>query len=336
MTDRLPRTATADMTGLNSRKQRSACIKAKAAELGFHACAIARADTAIDPEDRLGHWLEQGYHADMDWMVRQKAVRQDPARKLPGVRSVVVLARNYLGPEVPAPPGTGTVARYARGRDYHRVLRKPLRALAAYVDAMEPGAQSYASADSGPVQERAWAARAGLGWIGRNSLVLRRDMGSYFFLATVLSTVELAPDSPMTDHCGACRACIDACPTDAIADGRMVDSNRCISYQTIENRGNIPEPLQPHFEGWVFGCDICQEVCPWNKFAQPATDADLLPRPGLAHPGLEELATMDEDTFRARFAGTPLMRAKHTGMRRNARVLLRHATNDHPPKRGRK
>jgi epoxyqueuosine reductase len=298
-------------------------VKACARELGFDAFAIAAA-VPPDPENRLGQWLARGFHADMSWMARTRAIRQDPGLKLPGARSVVVLAKSYYQPR-PAPvDGAAKIALYALGRDYHRVLVKPLRQLAAHIAALEPGAACYASVDSGPVLERAWAARAGLGWVGKNSLVLRRDMGSYFFLATILATVELAPDTPVEDHCGACRACIDACPTRAIVESGVVDSRRCISYHTIENRGEIPEGLAPAFGDWLFGCDICQEVCPWNRFARPTNEPDFAPRPGQAHPDPAELADITEPAYKDRFAGTPLIRAKHTGITRNARLVLQN------------
>ncbi|HNR29927.1 MAG TPA: tRNA epoxyqueuosine(34) reductase QueG [Candidatus Hydrogenedentes bacterium] len=299
-------------------------MKRAARELGFDACGIARAE-APDPEDRLGAWLERGYHADMAWMARTRAARQDPQLLLPGAKSVIVVARNYHHPRPEQPPGSGKVAAYAWGRDYHKVLRRPLRALAATVEGFEPGARTYCRIDSGPVLERAWAARAGVGWIGRNSLVLRRDLGSWFFLGVILTTVELAPDRPVEDCCGSCRACIDACPTRAIVAPGVVDSRLCISYHTIENRGEIPEALHAAFRDWVFGCDICQEVCPWNRFAKTTDEAAFHPRPGVAHPALAELAEQDEDAFNARFAGTPVRRAKHGGMLRNARIALGNA-----------
>jgi epoxyqueuosine reductase len=258
----------------------------------------------------------------MDWMKATKAIRQDPRIKMPGARSVVVVARNYFHPDPEAGPGTGKVARYARGRDYHKVLKKPLLKLARFLDDFGVVSPSYAAVDSGPVMERAWAERAGLGWIGKNSLVLRRDIGSWFFLGAVITEVALAPDSPVANRCGTCRACLDACPTNAFVREGVLDARKCISYQTIENRGDIPEDVQSNMKGWVFGCDICQEVCPWNRFEQTSTEPDFAPRKGQAFPKLEELAGSNEETFNERFAGTPIRRTKHAGMARNAKVLL--------------
>lgn len=301
-------------------ERRAAAVKAQAAALGFDACGIAEAGP-VDPEDHLGQWLDAGHHADMDWMAATKAIRQDPRLKMPGARSVVVLARNYYHPRPEAEPGTGKVARYAWGRDYHKVLRKPLIALARFLDTFGVETQSYVSVDSGPVMERAWAERAGVGWIGKNSLVLRRDIGSWFFLATIVTEVELAPDAPIQDHCGTCRACLDACPTDAFVAEGVVDARKCIAYQTIENRGDIPHALHGKMEGWLFGCDICQDVCPWNRFQQTTTEPDFAPRPGHANPTLDTLTQMDEATFNQHFAGTPIRRTKWQGIQRNASIL---------------
>ncbi len=299
---------------------RSEQVKEYARSLGFDVCGIATAGP-IDPEDRLGEWLGHGYHADMNWMARTKAIRQDPREKIPTARSVVVVARNYYHPRPEASEGSGRVARYAWGRDYHKVLKKPLLKLARFLDGFGVDAPSYAAVDSGPVMERAWAERSGVGWVGKNSLILRRDLGSWFFLGTVITEVALVPDSPVTDHCGSCRACLDACPTDAFVAEGVLDARKCISYQTIENRGEIPEELHNQMEGWIFGCDICQEVCPWNRFAKESTEADFLPRSGHANPDLAELCAMSEGAFNDEFAGTPIRRTKHAGMVRNGQIV---------------
>jgi len=304
-------------------RERALEVKADAEAQGFDACAIASVEGA-DPDNRLRRWLGLGYHADMDWMTRSAHIREDVREKVPGAKSVVVVARNYYGPRPDAEVGTGRVARYAWGRDYHRVLKKPLRRLAAQIDLLEEGARSYCSVDSGPVLERTWAERAGLAWIGKNSLALRRDMGSWFFLGTVITTVDLKPDTPEPDWCGTCRACIDACPTSAIVEDGVVDSRRCISYQTIENRGEVPEEVQAGHGDWVFGCDVCQEVCPWNRFAYQSSETDFLPRPGHANLDLTGLAAMDEPSFRKEFEGTPILRARFEGMQRNGRIVSRN------------
>lgn len=308
---------------LSQFQKNTAEIKAKARELGFDACGVATAGDA-DPQDLLGTWLSKGFHADMHWMHRSKSLRQDVSLKLPGAKSVIVLARNYYSPRPKRRPGTGKVATYAWGRDYHRVLKKPLRRLAAFIAESIPSSRSYCSVDSGPVLERTWAARAGVGAIGKNSLVLRRDLGSWFFLGTIITTAELNPDVPVSDICGTCTRCIDACPTAAIVEPYVVDSRKCISYHTIENRGDVPKELSPGFKDWIFGCDICQEVCPWNRFARTTSETDFHPRPGNANIDPDDLLRQDEATFNTRFEGTPIRRAKYSGMNRNANTVIKN------------
>ena len=304
----------------NSPADRADAVKREAAMLGFDACGIAAAEP-IDPDDRLGAWLALGYQAGMDWMVASKAVRQDIRLRLPGAQSVVVVARNYYAERPSPPPHSGRVSRYGWGRDYHRVLRKPLRRLARFLDSLEPEAESYGCIDSGPVLEKFWAAQAGIGWIGKNTLILRRGMGSYFFLAVLATTVKLVPDTPVSDGCGTCRACLDACPTGAIVTPYVLDSNRCISYHTIENRDAIPDTVAEHMGDWVFGCDICQDVCPWNRKVSITDATDFHPRPHHANPPLDWFDRLTEEAFREHFAGTPILRAKHAGMRRNAAIV---------------
>jgi len=303
-------------------------VKSHAQALGWDACAIADAETT-DPTNRLQNWLDRGFHADMDWIERTKSLRVDVQKKLPGTHSVVVVARSYFNGDLPDPPdNSGLIARYALGKDYHKVLKKPLIELAKFIeslgDEVDTEVQTYVCVDSGHVLERTWAERAGLGWTGKNSLILRRDMGSWFLLGTVLTTLLLTPDTPMENHCGSCRACIEACPTDAIVEEAVVDSNKCISYHTIENRGDIPPSIQNDMGNWVFGCDICQEVCPWNRFAKEGTHPALKPRPETTYPSLIELTKMDEATFDQRFAGTPVRRTKHRGMLRNAGIAQKN------------
>lgn len=298
-------------------------VKHRAAELGFDACGIAAAEP-IDPQNHLGEWIENGYHADMDWMARTKEVRQDVQKKLPGTRSIVVVAKNYYASRPDSPQGRARVARYAWGRDYHRVMEKPLRTLARDME-RDSSCETYCCIDSGPVLEKAWAARAGIGWIGKNSLVLRRDLGSYFFLGVILTTADLTADVPVPEQCGNCRLCIEACPTDAIVSARVVDSRRCISYHTIENRGDIPTTVRELMDDWIFGCDICQDVCPWNRRLRETQEVDFQLRPAQCSPDPRELLEINEAEFRARYAGTPLMRAKHAGLQRNAAIAIENA-----------
>lgn len=297
-------------------------IKQRARELGFDDCRIA--SVAQEADDGFDHWLAEGHHADMEWMARTREVRQHVALKVPGARSVIVLAKNYHQPALLPMPETGKIARYARRRDYHRSLFKPLKHLAAFIRGLAPGAACYASTDSGPVRERIWASRAGLGWIGRHGLVIHPKFGSWFHLATIITTLELDYDAPVPDRCGTCSACVEACPTGAIVADRVVDSRRCISFHTIENRGAIPPVVAEGLHGWVFGCDLCQEVCPWNRREQLETaegDKKCRTFPLL---DAEALLALSEEEFYRLYLGTPVMRAKYAGMRRNA-ALTRDA-----------
>lgn len=295
-------------------------VKEWARAEGFDACGIAPA-TPIDPDGRLRAWIGAGHHADMEWMTRTQAEREDVQLKLPGTQSVIVLVRHYHSKRPDKREGSARVAAYAWGRDYHNALKKPLRRIANRIVESVPGAETYCSIDTGPVMEKAWAMRAGVGWIGKNSLAIRRGEGSYFFLAVILTTVALEPDPPAMDQCGNCRLCLDACPTAAIVEPRVVDSRRCIAYHTIENRDEIPTDLRSKFGDWVFGCDICQEVCPWNKDPATTTFPDFLPRAGHDQLDTDSIATMSEETFAREFEGTPITRAKHKGLQRNARIV---------------
>lgn len=300
----------------------TASVKEKALELGFDDCRIASVD--LEADDDFDRWLEMGFHADMEWMARTRDVRQQVRLKVPGARAVVVLAKNHHQPEIRHLPETAKVARYARRRDYHRSLFKPLKRVAAFIRGLSPGAACYASTDSGPVRERVWAARAGLGWIGSHGLVIHPRFGTWFHLATVITTVPLIPDEPVARRCGSCTACMDSCPTGAIVGDRMVDSRRCISYHTIENRHDIPEEVAAAMNGWVFGCDICQEACPWNR--REPLEAEVVERGRRPFPTLdaEALLGLSEAEFTRLYAGTPLMRTKYAGMLRNARTVLGH------------
>ncbi len=291
---------------------------------GFDACGIAAAGPLERDGATLRDWLDHGRHAGMHWMADDPARRADPRRLLDGCKSVVVLALNYWPGESAAgePAGRARVALYARGRDYHKVVSKKLKALAAWLDETA-GATTRCFVDTGPVLERGWAERAGLGWIGKNANLLTREMGSWLMLGELLTTAELVPHSgPPEDYCGSCTACLEACPTGAIVADGVVDSNACISYWTIEHRGPVPAERRAGNDDWIFGCDICQTACPWNhRFAR--TDRDPFGRrPELEGLDAAEILALDEPTFRARFSGTALMRAKWEGMRRNACIVL--------------
>ncbi len=294
-------------------------IRTQACTLGCDACAFAKAEHVANTT--LEDWLSAGYHADMTWMEKHTALRKNPCLLLKNAQTVIVVAQNYYYERPPAPPHTGQVARYAWGQDYHKALRKRLRKLAQYIQMNAPEAQCRIAVDSAPLLERYWAQQAGLGWIGKNGLVLRKDIGSWFFLGIVLTTLVLPPDEPAASHCGTCTACIDACPTAAIVEPGVIDARRCIAYHTIENREAIPEELHGAMGNRLFGCDTCQEVCPWNRHRKESAEPAFAPRKGVANPSPDALLKMDESTFDIEFAGTPVRRAKHAGIQRNAAIV---------------
>ena len=299
----------------------TAALEAKALGLGFDKVAIAGAAPLERDRAALAAWLAADRHATMAWMARGSEKRSSPEELLPGCRFVVSVAMNYATADG-APPKKARVARYAQGRDYHRVMGEKLKELAAWL-VETTGAASRTFVDTGPVLERAYAERAGLGWIGKNANLLTRDIGSWLLLGEVLTCAELVPSSgPHEEFCGSCTACLDACPTRAILEPGVVDANRCISYWTIEHRGAIPEHRRADLDDWIFGCDVCQDVCPWNlSFSQPGKGL-FRHREELNGLDAEEILRLDEAEFRRRYSGTPLMRAKWEGMRRNACIVL--------------
>lgn len=273
---------------------------------------------------RLQEWLERGMHGSMSWMARNVERRSDPRAVVPGARSVVIVAMNYHT-EAPSTHAAdeACISRYAWGDEYHRVLGDRLEALFAALQETFPGADGRWYVDTGPVMEKAWAERAGLGWIGKHTNVINRDLGSWIFLGALILDLELVAGRRHGDYCGTCTACIEACPTEAIVAPYVLDARRCISYLTIENRGPIPVEYRADIGNRVFGCDDCQDVCPWNRFAHKGARAKAFaPRPGSAAPKLVELMRMDGAEFRRRFRDSPVLRAKHRGFLRNVAVAL--------------
>ncbi len=304
----------------------SAYVKAAAARAGFSRCGVARAES-LEPR-ALDRVLDRGAEADMAWLRTHRAERLDPARLLPGVRSVVAVALAYhAGEPPPQPEGSGALARYARGRDYHLVVKRKLAAMVTELRAVDPGLRALPTCDVEPVMEKAWAERAGVGWVGKNGCLITPEHGSWVLLGTVLLDRELEPDAPHPERCGSCTACLSACPTGAIPEPGLVDARRCISFWTIERRGEIPPDLASRFGRWVFGCDDCQTACPWNHGVPAACDVDLVPRPGLASLDVGALLALGEAEYRRRFNGTALARARFDGLVRNA-VLLAGRSGD--------
>jgi epoxyqueuosine reductase len=304
-------------------------IKAQAYGLGFDLVGIARlgpAETARAFED----WLDRGYAGEMDYMPRTAEKRRDSRLPLPTAKSAVVVGLDYGGREP-----SGPVARYARGDDYHDVLLERLRVLHARIDGIVGArVEGKAYVDTGPILERDLARRAGLGWFGKNTMLINPKRGSFFFLGELLLDLELEPDAPFaSDHCGTCRRCIDACPTGAIVDEHVIDSNRCISYLTIELRGEIPAEWHASIREMMYGCDVCQDACPWNeKFSRPLREDAFRPRGAIADKHAltmaREILAMDDEAFRNAFRGSPMKRAKLRGLKRNAAVVLGNAGGD--------
>ncbi len=303
-------------------------IKEKTLELGFAKVGIARAAELTQEGKRLQEWLRRNYHATMEWMERNAERRIDPRAILPEARSVICVAMNYYTPlQHSRDSERGKISRYAWGDDYHIVLAERLALLVECIKQIAPDALTKAYVDTGPVMEKAWAARAGLGWIGKHTNLITRDVGSWVFLGEVITNLDLVPDEPGVDHCGTCRACIDACPTHAIVEPYVLDSTKCISYLTIEHRGEIPDELATKFENWVYGCDICQDVCPWNSFQQPSKEQAFQPRAHNVAPRLEELTQLTVDEFRERYHRSPIKRTKREGLARNADAILRNRSS---------
>ena len=293
-------------------------ITARALGLGFDRVAIGRA-TPPEHAREFTRWLAAGHAGTMTYLARTRDERVDPQRLLPGCRSVVAVALAYGDAE--SDGDWATVARYARGRDYHDVMRPRLRELCrAIEEAAGPSVRTRAAVDTSAVLERDLAARAGLGWIGKNTNLLAPGLGSYFFIGIVLTTADMMEDERVADRCGRCRACLDACPTEAFVAPYVLDARRCISYLTIEHRGDIDEALRPALRDWLFGCDVCQEVCPWTRTSQASRDPAFTPSEPLGT--LEDLLSLDETEFRRRFRATALWRARRTGLLRNAALVL--------------
>lgn len=309
--------AIAAMTDLD---QRSAMIKAKAAELGFLACGVAQAAFLEEEAPRLEQWLRQGRHGTMGYMANHFDLRLDPRKLVPGARSVISLAYNYFTPVKQQDPEAPKLSTYAYGRDYHKVVKKRLKPLMLFIKEQFGDVSMRCFTDSAPVLEKAWAQRAGIGWRGKHTNVIRQGAGSFFFLCEIILDLDLAPDAPATDHCGTCRRCIDACPTDAITP-YGVNGSACISYYTIELKEGIPADAGD-LRNWAFGCDICQQVCPWNRFSTPHHEPDFNPRPELMRLTAEEWHGMTEVLFDELFEGSPVKRAKYEGLKRNLRYLL--------------
>lgn len=297
-------------------------IKQWSKELGFEQCGIARAERLDEDARKLERWLSAGMHGGMQYMENHFDLRVDPGKLVPGAKSVITLMMNYF-PAVAQQADAPKIARYAYGQDYHDVIRGKLRLLLAKMKEEIGEVEGRGFVDSAPVLERAWATKSGLGWIGRNGNLINKEAGSFFFIATLITDLELEPDDPFAkDYCGSCTRCLDSCPTNAILPGKIIDGSKCISYYTIELKDQvIPAERKEQFKDWMFGCDICQEVCPWNRFSTPNTATEFTPIPEILNLSKNEWEEMSEETFKMIFKNSPLKRSKYAGIKRNLRFI---------------
>jgi epoxyqueuosine reductase len=291
-------------------------IKAETKRLGFLSCGISRAEFLEEEAPRLESWLRQGMHGEMAYMENHFDKRLDPRKLVPGAKSVISLLYNYF-PAEQLQPDTYKISKYAYGEDYHYVIKEKLRDLMAFIQDEIGEVHGRAFVDSAPVLDKAWAARSGLGWVGKHSNLLTRQVGSFYFIAELILDLDLDYDTPTTDHCGSCTACIDACPTMAIVQPYVVDGSKCISYYTIELKDEIPRSLKGSFDNWVFGCDVCQDVCPWNRFSKPNSDPRFSPKPELLEFGKQDWEELTEEVFRKVFHKSAVKRTKFRGLSRN-------------------
>ncbi|WP_372773720.1 tRNA epoxyqueuosine(34) reductase QueG [Mangrovibacterium sp.] len=306
---------------MNKNEQRDR-IKEKARELGFLACGISKADFLAEEESRFEQWLVAGMNGDMDYMARNQDKRLDPRLLHEGSRSVISVLLNYYPKEKQLSPDAPVLSKYAYGADYHFVLKEKLRSLLAFINEEIAACNGRAFVDSAPVLDKAWAVRAGLGWIGKNSNLISVEHGSFFFIGELLVDLELEPDRRIvSNHCGNCTRCLDACPTKAIVAPYVVDARRCISYQTIEQRGEIDERLKGQFDDRIFGCDICQDVCPWNLKSEAHKEPAFNPNPKLMALTRHEWLSMDEKLFAELFRKSAVKRTKYSGLMRNLRFI---------------
>jgi epoxyqueuosine reductase len=328
-----------------SQSENTQLIKSIAAGLGFSFCGISKAEFLEEEAPRLEQWLKRGYAGKMSYLERNFDERLDPRLLVPGAKSVISLVYNYYPSSSAAlakeDTSSGTklskdkssfvkasedklkIAKYAYGEDYHFVVKDKLKIFLERIQKEIGEVNGRAFVDSAPVHERAWAAKSGLGWVGKNSLLLNKSMGSFFFLAELIVDLDLDYDGPVKDYCGTCTACIDACPTDAISQPYVVDGSKCISYFTIELKEEIPVDQKGKFENWIFGCDICQDVCPWNRFSQPHDEARFEPHPDLEKMKTEDWQEITEEIFQKIFKKSAVKRTRLMGLKRNINFIIK-------------
>ena len=301
---------------MNKKNQYTRIIKDIARTCGFDFCGISKAEQLDSEANHLENWLNNNYHGKMKWMENHFEKRTDPRMLVPNSKSVISLLYNYY-PEENFDSQKLKISKYAYGEDYHFVIKDKLKTMMYAIKQQIGEVEGRVFVDSAPVLDRAWAAKSGLGWIGKNSMLINKQQGSYYFIAELILNIELEYDRPTTDHCGTCTACIDACPTDAIVEERVIDSNKCISYLTIELKENIPNAYKDQMEGWVFGCDICQDVCPWNRFSKPHSQDKFRPSATLKDLHSHEWKDLTHDVFRDVFRKSAIKRAGYIKLREN-------------------
>ena len=306
---------------MDLKQKYSQLIKAEALRLGFSTCGIAKADFLEDEAPRLEQWLKDGYHGEMQYMENHFDMRLDPRLLVDGAKSVISLSYNYF-PEQQQNSDSYKLSKYAYGEDYHHVVKSKLKELHNFIQEEIGEIDGRAFVDSAPIMERAWAEKSGLGWNGKHSLLIQKELGSYFFLSELILELELEYDIPFTtDHCGTCTKCIDACPTEAILPNNTVDGSKCISYFTIELKNEIPNDVKEKMEDWMFGCDICQDVCPWNRFSTPHQEPLFSPHPELIQMTKRDWEEITEDVFKKVFKKSAVKRTKFSGLERHIQFL---------------
>ena len=306
---------------LDKKSHYSESIKSKAKDLGFLSCGISKADFLEEEAPRLEQWLNQNHHGEMAYMANHFDKRLDPRVLVPGAKSVVSLLLNYHSKEKQTDVEAPKIASYAFGDDYHKVIKDKLKQLMSFIHQEIGEVQGRVFVDSAPVMDKAWAAKSGLGWIGKNTNLISKKVGSFFFIAELILDLDLEHDHPATDHCGSCTACIDACPTDALLAPYQIDGSKCISYVTIELKNEIPTDFQGKMDNWAFGCDVCQTVCPWNRFATPHSEPAFNPPDELLSLSKNEWEEMTQEVFSVIFKNSAIKRTKYEGLKRNIKFL---------------
>ena len=301
---------------MNNKSKNTALIKTEAKRLGFLSCGISKAEFLEEEAPRLENWLNKNLHGEMAYMENHFDKRLDPTLLVPNSKSVISLLLNYFPSEVQV-ENTYKISKYAYGTDYHFVIKDKLKQLMHFISEEIGEVHGRAFVDSAPVLDKAWAAKSGLGWIGKHSNLLTKQLGSFYFIAELIVDLDLEYDTPVTDHCGSCTACIDACPTNAIIADRVVDGSKCISYYTIELKNEIPTSEKGKFEDWMFGCDICQDVCPWNRFSKSHNEPLFNPHPELLAMTKKDWEEITEDVFQKLFKKSAVKRTKFSGLKRN-------------------